>query len=152
GLSYGAYYGASYLAIHQQVEPFTLEWFDKVKKRQLDEAFRLTLPPNNRPRGEGADLRREIEVRFNTAPDGSGRGQYHMFTQGELVRFCMEGGPDTTVIPMGVSNWTFQEGGYRVHQVFQVNTLEGSFQVQVSAHGTESQGGQGRQWRIVSEE
>jgi hypothetical protein len=152
GLSYGAYYGASSLAISQQAQPFALEWFDKLKNRQLEEAFRLTLPPNTRPRGEGAELRRDVELRFNTAPDGSGRGQFHSFAQGELVRFCWLAGSDAKVTPLGVSEWLYQEGGYRLRQIFQVDTPEGNFQVQVSTHGVDTPGGQGRQWRIVIEE
>jgi hypothetical protein len=151
GLSYGAYSFASSLAVSQQAQPFALDWFDKLKNGKLEDAFRLTLEPSRRPR-EGPNLRSELELRFNASPDGSGRGQFYGFTQGDLPRFCQLGGAATTVTPLGINEWLYQDGGYRLRQTFQVSTAEGTFQVLVSMHGIDSQGGQGRQWRIVYDE
>ncbi|HEV8061088.1 MAG TPA: hypothetical protein VGP68_14505, partial [Gemmataceae bacterium] len=39
GLAYGAYYGATYLAVRQQADAFTEEWFDKIRKGKVNEAF-----------------------------------------------------------------------------------------------------------------
>src|SRR5262249_41916529 len=151
GLSYGAYYGASALAIQQQSQPFVVDWFEKLKKGQTAEAFRLTLPPPSRP-PEGKDLRGELELRFNSGPDGGGRGPFNAFNQGDLARFCQQGGADTKITPLGVNEWKYQEGGYRIHQTFQVDTPEAQFQGLLATHGIDSPGGQGRQWRIVYDE
>jgi hypothetical protein len=151
-LSYGAYYYATFLAIHQQAEPFVLDWFEKVKAGKVDEAFCLTLSPSTRP-PEGPNRRRDLEMRFNTGPDGSGRGRLSMFSQSELVRFVEQGGETAKVIPLGVNEWTYQEVGYRVRQTFQVTMPQGSFQVMVTTHGSDAQApGQARQWRVVIEE
>src|SRR5207302_9255338 len=100
-------------------------------------------PPSSRPR-EGPDLRRELEVRFNSGPDGSGRGQLASFAQSDLARFCQQGGAEMQVLPLGVNEWLNQDGGYRLRQTFKMTTPEGTFEVLVSTQGIEATGGQGR--------
>lgn len=152
GLCYGAYLGASFMAIGQQAEDFAGQWLQKIRDGKFDDAFVDTLQPENRPPRSG-DLHQALEMRFNAAPDGSFSGQMTTFQQSDLVRSInhgrdAEGGADSTIQPRGVRTTEYHAGGFRVEMTFEVTTPERVAELTVTAQGVE-QKDRGRQWYIV---
>src|SRR5262245_50962820 len=123
GLGYAAYYLAGSLAINTQAEKPIRDWFDLVKNNKIEEAFLMTLPPEQRPNKSGAALRDELEARFGTG-EGGRPGQLPMFAASELVRFVAQGGQQTNITSLGVKDWAPENNGYVVRHLYQVSTPE----------------------------
>jgi hypothetical protein len=147
GLGYAAYYLAGSLAINTQAEIPILAWFDLIKNDKIEEAFLMTMPPEQRPTKSGAALREELEARFSTS-EGGRPGQLPMFALSELVRFVAQGGQQTKITPLGVKDWAPENNGYMVRHLYQVSTPEAEFEALVTVFGVEPKGGQGRLWQI----
>jgi hypothetical protein len=153
GLMYGAYMGASYLALRQQGETFTNQWMELVRDAKFDEAFRLSLPANERPRND-ANLHRELEIRFNT-PGPNGTGAFTVFQQHQLVRLLNPSGTQESAAevrwkPLGLSQWEYKEGAYHLQQLYEVSNAERKAEVVVTLVGNDSrQKQEGRQWAIM---
>ena len=72
-LSYWAYYAAISLAVRQQAETFTQQWFGQLRKGNIAEAFRLTIEPNRRPpeSTSTSELRDTLESRFDAVENAN---------------------------------------------------------------------------------
>jgi hypothetical protein len=156
GLSYGAYFGASYVAVGQQAESFATAWVMELRKGNVDEAFRLTVDPTERPRA-GADLHRELELRFNTGRDGSFGGGYDMFAGGELARGLNHGrtaqtGEETRIESRGIKNFEVRGGSYHVQLTYLISSPDQTAELQVGLQGTDSSKERGRQWNVIINE
>jgi hypothetical protein len=139
GLGYGSYYGATYLAVRQQANTFVLEWFDKMRKGKINQAFLMTQPPGV-VREVNPDDDTYMNMRFN-APQAGPKGEspkagpLDMFRHNEIIQAMKQGGDLTKVKPLGVRSWERKEGTYSVKRVYGVETPEGTFELQVSARG-----------------
>jgi hypothetical protein len=152
GLSYTAYLLASFAALRQQAEAFAGEWVNLVREHKYDEAFRLTLDPAERP-APGPQLQRELELRFNSGPEGGSPGRLTVFTQSSLVRAINHGpsaaeGADTQVKPLGVQNWEYKNGGYQLRLVYDVHTPAYAAELVLTLHSTDRKG-EGRDWGVI---
>ncbi len=154
GLGYGAYYGATYLAVRQQADAFTEEWFDKIRKGKVNEAFLLTQPPGVR-RAANPDDEKGLQIRFNASiagPKGapSKGGMLDIFRGNELIVKLRQGGDATKITPLGVRTWEHIEGAYVVKRVYLVEVPEGSFELRVTAVGQEGpeSADKGRGWLV----
>ena len=152
GLTYSAYLFASFAALRQQAERFADNWLGLVREHKYDEAFRLTREPGERPR-EGAGLRRELELRFNSGPDGGPPGPFTFFGEANLTRLLNHGvtaedGADTQITPLGAQSWEYKNGGYQLLLVYDVRTPAGSAEVQLTLRGTERKG-EPRLWTVL---
>src|SRR5262249_22759811 len=58
GLGYGAYYGATAVAVQKQAEDFALAWLNKIKDGKFGDAFMDTQDPANRKKFNPEDLER----------------------------------------------------------------------------------------------
>src|SRR5579885_2050266 len=86
GLSYWAYYAATYFAVRQQADSFTMQWFERLREGDVDRAFRLCLEPDARPADDDR-LHLELEKRNAVGEGGAGRGgPVTMFQQSEVVQ------------------------------------------------------------------
>ncbi|HXG10895.1 MAG TPA: hypothetical protein VNK04_14140 [Gemmataceae bacterium] len=152
GLIFLSHTGATYLVLRGQAESFTRQWFDRLREGDLDGAFRLTLRPENRP-AEGPGLHSELENRFNTLSEVSRRGLYGAFEQRPEVRLLLLAGSQAEVKLLGIKNWDYVEGGYKVSQTYQVTTPDATFDLQVVVHGIKGtqREFQGRQWYLTPE-
>jgi hypothetical protein len=153
GLSYGAYLGASFVAVGQQAQDFGTKFLDLIQQGKYDEAFCQTLEPGSRPQ-TGPDLHQQLQLRFNTAPDGSFSGQVTTFTQDSIVRSINHLPPgnvatDTTIRPIGVKSWEYTNGGYHVVLMYEVSTPERVFEMRVNVQGVENRQGGPRQWYVL---
>ena len=141
GLGYGSYYGATYLAIRQQADTFVLDWFDKIRKGQINRAFLMTQPPGV-VKDVNPDNDSYINMRFN-APQAGPKGEapkagpLDLFRYNDIIRALVQGGDQTKITPLGVRSWERKEGTYSVKRVYGVETPEATFELQISARGME---------------
>jgi hypothetical protein len=156
GLGNWAYYAATYFTIRQQADQCARQWFEKIQEGNLESAYRLTLVPEERPR-EGPDLRRDIELRFNSdarSAKSSGPDSFTRFKQKELIRVMRQSGQDIEIKPMGVSSWEPVRFGYKVTQTYRLVTPQATIEIKVTAQSSEGRRQQfdSRQWFIVARE
>jgi hypothetical protein len=153
GLSHGMYLAGTYFAVGQQAETFAKDWLEDIRQHRLDEAFRKTLPPDERPRSDsGPKLHRELELRKNTGPDGSFRGELTTFTNSDVVRLINHGrtaeaGDDVEIRPQGIRSSTASGGGYKVEVTFQIRSPQRVIDMLVTAQATEHKE-KGLQWMV----
>ncbi len=148
GLSYWAYVGVTYFAIGREAEQFGKTFLTKVAQGELPSAFRLALPPDQRP-PDDAELRPVLERRFNGLSETNRKGPLTTFSQAEFVRIIRVGGPETTIEPIGVEDWKYLGGGYQVRLLYQVNTTLTNFVMDLTIQGKEGKGSKGRDWYVV---
>jgi hypothetical protein len=153
GLGFASYMAATGLVVRKQADEAARRWLEALRDGNIDEAFVLTLPPDQRP-AEGPDFRSEVEQRFNQPDPRSPVGAVGMFRQADVVQFFTQGGKEDVVIePRGVMEMKYDSAGYTVRLQYHVTTRMGSAEVIVSLTG--SQGGRGRfarQWMVRARE
>jgi hypothetical protein len=153
GLSHGMYLAGTYIAVGQQAETFAKDWLEDIRQHRLDEAFRKTVAPDERPRNDkGVKLHRELELRFNTGPDGSFRGDFTTFTNSDIVRLINHGrtaeaGDDVTIRSLGIRSSTAHGGGYKVEMSFEIRSSQRNVEMVVTAQATEHKE-KGLQWMV----
>ena len=152
GLTYWAYWSATFLAVRQQASNFVQnQWFKALADGDLNNAFLLTIQPGNRPTG---DLRAELEVNFNFAGDPNTPGGFTRFSQLEFVRAMLDSGPDSTYALAHTGVPSVEKGGLQVPLLYHVRSRYAEFDLLVTVNGTSARGkGQpGRQWYVVAEQ
>jgi hypothetical protein len=153
GLGYGAYYVATYFAIRQQANDFTRRWFKKLEEGKTNLAFLDTQDPAVRQRINPEDDN-AIDNRFAAAgPRGMPqKSPLESFRENKLVRRLVQGGPESQITPLGVKDWEYAGGGYRVRRGYRIETEEGTFEAQVTALGSQSKTREyeGREWQIIT--
>jgi hypothetical protein len=151
GLTYAAYYGATFFAVRGQAIDCADRFFEDIKQGRNEQAFLLSLgiPPKDM---EGADLRNMLESRFNSPKGMLGSvGDFTRFCQAQFVRFIEMDGPKANIALKGVSEWEYSKGGYRVVLKYHIATSLVNFEMNLETFGRDSKPGEpkGRQWQIV---
>jgi hypothetical protein len=154
GLGYGAYYVATYLAIRQQADAFAQLWFRQLEEGKINSAFLLTQDPAQRKNVNPED-EEAINARFpavGMARVTLGKTPLEIFRENKVVHIVFQGGPATRVTPLGVKDWAYDAGAYRVIRGYQIETEEGVFEVQLIAKGSQSKTREyeGRRWNLTS--
>jgi hypothetical protein len=154
GLGYVAYYVATYLAIRSQADTFTQRWVRKLEDGKVNSAFLDTQDPAQRKNVNPED-EEGLNARFpaaGMARQMAGKTPLEMFRDNQVVHIIFQGGPASRVTPLGVKDWAFEGGAYRVMRAYQIETDEGVFEAQIIAKGSESKTREyeGRQWSITS--
>jgi hypothetical protein len=146
GLVYGSYYAATYFAVRQQATAAADTWLDLLKKGEVERAFRLTVPPPQRP-ADDANLRAVLEVAFNAE---KAQATLNWFRQCEFVHLFQRGEVETQ--PVGMVEWDYEKGAYHVQLRYHLRTPEVSGDAIVTMVGAEAQAGEfeGRQWQIIA--
>jgi hypothetical protein len=151
GLVYAAWYVATALAVRQQARTFAEQWLKDLTQGKLDQAFWLTKVP--RPATAPADLRRTLEMRYNSAPGLPSQGTPSGLALADYVRLMQMGGSDTTIEFHGFDNWGLDKGDYLVGMTWQLRTPLAAFLLHVTVKGSESRTKprefEGRQWQVV---
>jgi hypothetical protein len=152
-VAYWSYFGATRFVVLSQADSFVQTWFDELKKEEINAAFLNTQPPAIRLSVNPAD-EEAIRVRFNRPmrqADQTLKGAWDKFREHELVRFILQGGSETRVKALGVSEWGYDFGaGYKVRRAYQVKTPAGVYEVHLRAQGSESPTREypGRRWAL----
>jgi hypothetical protein len=143
GLVYGAYYAACYLSVTQMAKGFADDWIQELKTDQLDKAFLRTIsPPRPNP---DANLRNRLELEYDRGPNG--RGKFTEFRQSHLIHLFGQG--DAQVEFLGVENWGYEPGGYKVQLAYRITSAAITTELQVTAVGVENVDDSGnRQWFV----
>lgn len=153
GLSYGAYIAATYAAIVPQSRASALEWLELLRDGKTDRAFRLTLPPDVRPRDtlSDAELASTLQSRFNQPGGRYSRGEYSAFRENRLVRIILQGGANTELTPVGLGSLNHTGPGYQVVQYFRIATPQGLWKVRVTLRSNDADhsSSAGRQWYVL---
>jgi hypothetical protein len=151
GLSYWAYVGATYFAITREASKAGQDYLDKLAAGDVEGAFRLTLPPAERP-PEGAGLREQLEKRFNNVGEKGIKGPFGGYRQSDPIRLLSLDGRAATAESVGVEKWEYIGGGYQVQLLYRVNRPETTCTMVVTVVGTEPKGSGGRQWHVVADQ
>ncbi len=160
GLGYGAFYGATYFAVRQQANDWTLAWFEKLKavsqdqdsERLFNSALLDTMEPAHR---ESINPANQAEMeRFNigmVGPEGKEvRGVLERFREQQIVQLIIQGGPETQIQPLGLKEWEYTNDAYKLKRVYRILTAEGTFEAVIPVIGSVSRKREfpGRKWYI----
>jgi hypothetical protein len=150
GLGYWSYVGATYFAIGREADQYGQKFVEKLAKRDVLSAFLMVLPPSERP-AEGEGARGQVEARFNAGQRSrTGGGGFTAFSQTPYVRLLSLGGPDETKIEFsGVDKWGYLNGGYQVRLLYNIETPQITFVMEVPVQAREGKGSAGRQWFVL---
>ncbi len=148
GLTYAAYYAATFFAVRGSAVEWVDGFFEQIKQGNYERAFALSSGVALKDMDAG-ELRNAIEARFNNS-SGQNPGPFTQFRQSQFVRFIQIGGPQTEIEPLGVSEWNYDKGGYRVGMRYRITAPLGSLEMQVVAFGPDPKPGEtkGRQWQV----
>jgi hypothetical protein len=149
GLCYAAYYGSTYFALRQQAKKCAEDFFTYLKQGNPERAYMLSMDPSLRSLKDD-ELRNMIESTHN-APSGPSQrpGPFTMFRQSDFVRLLQEGGEQSRLDLLGVSDWGHEPGGYQVTLKYQVHTPAAEFQVTVGTFSPDAKPGERPQWHIL---
>jgi hypothetical protein len=150
GLGYWSYVGATYFAIGREADHYGQKFVEKLANRDILSAFLMALPPSERP-AEGEGARGQVEARFNAGQmSRTGGGAFTAFSQTPYVRLLTLGGGEQTKIDFaGVDKWGYVNGGYQVRLLYNVETPQISFVLELPVQAKEGKGSAGRQWFIL---
>jgi hypothetical protein len=150
-LTYAFYYGFTFFAVSLQAKDCANQFFAQLKEGRPERAFLLAMGVAAKETDD-AELRDLLEVRFNT-PSGPGgaSGPFGQFQQTEYVRAIETSGGELSIVPLGVIDWGYGQGGYRVVMRYQVSTPLTGFEMSVETFGRDSKPGEpkGWQWQVV---
>jgi hypothetical protein len=145
GLLYLAYYGATVLAVCKQSEAFTDDWLSSLQKGDLETAFALTLPPDQRPQDDES-RRLRIETLLNQ-PGPQSPGLFSEFASRTFVR-TLNGTSDTAKLQrLGMVDWTYDKGEFLVRYSYRLILQLSTVELEVAAQ-SRTDALQGRQWYI----
>jgi hypothetical protein len=156
-LLYAAYYAGVYVAVRGQATDCADKFLAELEDDDVDQAFRLTLPPDERPSAQtkGRELHIDLEQRFNITDEGKARGPFTQFARNPLVLFLRQGGKDTRaeLVSMTLPEYTKGErgkSGYVVKCTYRftapVGTCFGNFTLMGSEGGKTGKGR--REWHV----
>ena len=162
GLGYTAYYQFTKLAILQQSNAFLMEkdtdsgFFPLLQESGLDggddvklnSAFLLTVPESNR--GNVNPQNDKQMTRLFDVPGKQGPGMLTSFRHHYLIAAIRRAGKDCKIEPLGVHEWSFEKGGYKVIRIYRVTTPEAIFKALVPVHSTSDNFGGMRKWYVIS--
>jgi hypothetical protein len=147
GLGYIAYYVGAYLAVSNQAEAFTTDWLRKVADGKMAEAFLETQEPAKRKGINPADT--ELLITRYGINQAKRRAPLVGFQEQEIIRVLQRGGSNLKVTPLGVKSWEYDKGGYQVVELYQVGSVEGTFDITVTVRSAEGPEFEGRKWYVL---
>ncbi|MCS7045749.1 MAG: hypothetical protein NZO58_05290 [Gemmataceae bacterium] len=149
GAAYFAYSYFTGLALQQQALAFFLRddnefsgWFPRLQRAGRDKvefyrAFLLTMPYSARTaRPEDGD--KIVELFDRPTADGA-TGRLTRFKTDHSVMSLVKGGDQAHVEPLGVKEWVYEKGSYRVTCAFRIKSLEGTADLTITAVSTEGE-------------
>lgn len=142
-LLYGAYHGATLLALQMRAEGFVRQWIDQIasgKVEDRDAAFVYTLVPGSRPSLEGdrLNVRAKLEIEYNQPNELNNAGLYTAFNQSPLVQLLNLSSGKPGIRLRRVSEPNFVDNGYEMGLEFDVETTEAKFRLATVIHSAMS--------------
>jgi len=142
-LVYGAYHGATLMAIQMRAEGFARMWLDLIagrKPEDLDTAFVYTLVPGSRPSldGDRSHARAKLEIEYNQPGELTGVGPYSTFTSSPLVQLLQLSSAKPVAVLRRVSEPNFVDNGYEMALEFDIETPEARFRLAAVIHAAMS--------------
>jgi hypothetical protein len=151
GAGYWAYAAALLLALARQGEAFGGDFLSRLSGGDTPGAFRLTVEPAERPPADSPHLHDVLETRFNAVTYKVPRGPLTSFAETDYVRILGRIGPETKYEPLGVEEWQYAHGGYRLRLLYRGDAPGLSFEVRVTVEAKEDKTAGVRTWRVVPE-
>jgi hypothetical protein len=147
GSVYLAYYAATWMAVHLESEAFAEQWVKRLGEGDVDGAFLMTLPPDQRP-PQNSETRAKLETLFNQ-PGPRGEGVYSTFAGRDFVRLIAGGGDAKVETPRQLEA-KYTEGQYEVLYRCPVTSPLCTFDLDITTRGYVNAKGpaQGRQWFV----
>lgn len=145
-----AHYFGTYLAVELQARDFAERWLAKLRDGKTVAAFLDTQPPAVR-RLDKPDDAEAIRQRYDTLPPGRpGKAPLSAFRTSDISQFLGQGGEGTSWRFLGVRNWEYGGGGYKVYLTYDLFAPTGAFQFQVPVQSSQGKEIEGRQWAVLS--
>ncbi len=151
GITYAAYYVATFLAVRGQAIEKANEFFQKIKEDRLDEAFLMSQETSTRGMSR-SDMRDMLESRFNQPAAMRGEaGPFSRFCHERFVRLIEMDPDQTTIVPTGVASWEYGKGGYRMSLTYHIANSLVEYDMIVETFGRDPKPGEskGRQWQVL---
>jgi hypothetical protein len=152
GLGYTAFYIGIYLAVVRiEAQGFTRQWLGNIRSGEqvsLYTAFKNIQDPAKRQADDPSNPVM-MKVRYGMRGRNGSKSVLQQFEENDFVRALRDGGAECTFECLGVREWDFSAGGYKVGQTYRITTPEGRFEAQIDVLGTEGKEFKGRQWRVV---
>jgi hypothetical protein len=152
GLGYLAFYVGSYMrVVRVEAQGFTRAWLEDIRsgdQTRLYQAFKDIQDPAKR-QGDDPSNPAMMKARYGTRGPKTGKSLLQIFEEHNFVRALREGGAECTFECLGVREWDYSQGGYKVGQTYLITAPEGQFEAQIDLLGTEGKEFKGRQWRVV---
>lgn len=148
GVIYVSFFAATSMAVRFQADRSVQEWFELVRTNKLNEAFLRSVRPDLRV-NVSPDDESMLRTRFGIASAGTGgQSPLSTFRSSQLVHLIQQGGSESRLKGLGVEEWQFVDGGYKVKRRYHLTTPEGELEVAITTASVESKMGQytGRQW------
>jgi hypothetical protein len=149
GITYAAYYIATFLAVRSQAINAANDFFQKIKDERLEEAFLMSQETPTKGL-TSSQIRDMLESRFNQ-PMGPGQsGAFTRFCHEPFVRYIEMDRDQTQIDPLGVASWEYGKGGYRVLLTYHIANSLVEFDMNVDTFGRDPKPGEskGRQWQV----
>jgi hypothetical protein len=149
GLTYAAYYGSTFFAVRSQARACAEQFFDALEKKRPDKAFLLAMGAPMKGVEED-EMRDRLENLYNTPQGPTGGGAYSRFRHSSFVRAIETADGEVGITPVGVTEWGYKDGGYRVVLKYHIATPLSELDVNVETFGRDSKPGEprGRQWQV----
>src|SRR5262245_21493161 len=157
GLGYTAYSYFTGLALTQQANRFIIEpadedsgFFARLQEgtpEGLEQAFLLTLPYGKR--AAYASNRTKLLKDFGATHMGD-EGELGKFRDNPMVRVLIASAKQTTVEPLGVLEWSYEQGSYKVVRAYNVVTPAAEMHIVLTAVSTEGEDSEGRRKWFVA--
>src|SRR5262249_43325947 len=134
GLLYTAYYAFTFFALRLQAIDCADQFFTQLQEGRPERAFLLAMGEPVKEL-EDAEVRNTVESRFSKPMSQAGGGVYDQFRHSAFVRAIMMNDGQASITPMGVTDWGYQDGGYRVVLKYHVATPQVAFDMNVTTFG-----------------
>lgn len=145
GSLYAAIYFAIFFPVKWQSAQFTEDWIGKIQKSELNAAFLLMQPPDERQDINPSD-KAYMDRRYGVGTSGR-KAALPNFKDSEAVRVISMAGEDMKVENLGIRGWDYGQEGYHVVQIYRLTTPEGVFDLQVSLRSDNRK--KTRRWRVL---
>jgi len=149
GLGYAAFSTATYLAVADQADAFAQQFFNELKQNKVNAAYLLTQETSVR-QGVQPEDDQAMEIRFNAGGDNAPGPSLGRFRNSDLARILRQGGPETKMSPLGISDWSYKNG-YKVRRQYAISNEEGKGVVDLSVLSTDSRNRDfpKREWAVI---
>jgi hypothetical protein len=159
GLGYGAYFLTTGLAVKHQAGRFLSEkgpdsgFLPRLLEGDVNAAFLLTVPPSRRDPDLNPADQEAMEAQFDLSQGGpsTSRGPLSKFRESEIVQALVQCGKEKRedgVQELGVKDWSWEGGAYKVERTYRITNSEVTFDVLITTRTDSDPSVAGRKWWV----